>query len=977
MALVRDYFKKTTQLKKEYGENSLVLMQVGAFYEAYGQHQDGKYIGSNIHDFSIKCGLSISEKKVCVGKNPVVMAGFRDYCLDKYLAKLRDLNYVVAVWSQDEKAAGTTRSLTGIYSPGTFFDSEPTTITNNTTCIWFQKVKQYLIVGISNIDIYTGKSYIFEYETQFNEDPTPYDELERFLSIFNPTEIIICHNMETARINDIVNYLDLHSKRLHCVDLSNNPDSNINVKRAINCEQQVYQKKIIEKYFSNEIFVNSNNDFLQFQLATQSYCYLLEFIYRHNPNLVSKIQKPLFENCSEKMVLANHSLKQLNMIDDRKQNGKLSSVSNLLNKCVTPMGKRKFRYNILNPTTDIQYLNREYSICSDIINNSDIADVRSRLSSLSDIEKLYRKLIIKKITPQELYFLVTNLTSIQELYTIISGDPVLKEYYLLHITETITEDSETIKKTLLETLDLEKSKEITSLQFEDNFLKKGWNIEHDVLVEAKMDSYEKLECIRKHLNDIVGKYENKKKPTEYVKIYHTEKHGFSLVATQRRTTILKQKLLGQQKNTLNYKSLFDDSMKDMELDISSIEYKKPSTGSNYQVISSQINKICSDIVYSNNAMLNSLTILYDSFITKLTEYDFQISNIVKFVSLTDFIFCKAHISKKYNYCRPEIEEKDKSFFKETGLRHPLIEQLLQDELYVPNDVTLDSQNIGILLYGTNAVGKSSFIKSIGISIILAQAGFFVPATSFTFFPYKHLFTRILGNDNLFKGLSTFAVEMLELKTILMLADEYSLILGDELCSGTEQDSAISIFLTGIEHLYSRSCNFIFATHFHEIVDYEEITEKPYLKLKHMAVIYDREKDCLLYDRKLREGPGESMYGLEVCKSLHLPEEFLRSAHRLRNKYKQINYNVLDWKKSHFNSKQLQGLCEVCKKNMSSEVHHLQHQQNADSEGYIGSFHKNHKANLVAVCEDCHLKFHKEGSEHQRKKTSAGASLENL
>ena len=126
-----------------------------------------------------------------------------------------------------------------------------------------------------------------EYEIEFNEDPTPYDELERFLSIFNPTELIICHNMESSRINNVVNYLDLHDKRLHFVDLSNNPDGDINVKRAINCEQQIYQKKIIQKYFSQEIFVNANNDFLQYQLATQSYCYLLEFIYRHNPDLVN------------------------------------------------------------------------------------------------------------------------------------------------------------------------------------------------------------------------------------------------------------------------------------------------------------------------------------------------------------------------------------------------------------------------------------------------------------------------------------------------------------------------------------------------------------------------------------------------------------------------------------------------------------------------------------------------------------------
>ena len=86
------------------------------------------------------------------------------------------------------------------------------------------------------------------------------------------------------------------------------------------------------------------------------------------------------------------------------------------------------------------------------------------------------------------------------------------------------------------------------------------------------------------------------------------------------------------------------------------------------------------------------------------------------------------------------------------------------------------------------------------------------------------------------------------------------------------------------HIYITGCNFVFATRFHEIVNYEEIKEKPFLKLKHMAVIYDREKDCLIYDRQLRNGPGESMYGLEVCKSLHLPEDFLANAHKLRNKY---------------------------------------------------------------------------------------------
>ena len=153
----------------------------------------------------------------------------------------------------------------------------------------------------------------------------------------------------------------------------------------------------------------------------------------------------------------------------------------------------------------------------------------------------------------------------------------------------------------------------------------------------------------------------------------------------------------------------------------------------------------------------------------------------------------------------------------------MIEQLQTKERYVSNDISLGKEKDGVLLYGTNAVGKTSIIRAIGISVIMAQAGLFVPCKSFEYSPYKNIFSRILGNDNLFKGLSTFAVEMSELRHILRYTDENSLILGDELCSGTEIESAISIFVTGIQLFHKKQSSFIFATHLHQIVDYDEIT----------------------------------------------------------------------------------------------------------------------------------------------------------
>ena len=186
--------------------------------------------------------------------------------------------------------------------------------------------------------------------------------------------------------------------------------------------------------------------------------------------------------------------------------------------------------------------------------------------------------------------------------------------------------------------------------------------------------------------------------------------------------------------------------------------------------------------------------------------------------------------------------------------------------------------------------KRAFIKSIGIATIMAQAGLYVPCSSFRYLPYNYIFTRILGNDNIFKGLSTFAVEMSELRTILKQSNQNSLILGDELCSGTESTSALSIFAAGLERLHEIGSSFIFATHFHEILDYREIRSLDKMKVYHMSVIFDRERNTLVYDRRLREGGGEAMYGLEVCKSLDLPDQFLDRAYQIRNKYCKTRFN---------------------------------------------------------------------------------------
>ena len=202
MTIIQDYLKLTKELIDDYGEKSLVLMQVGSFFECYALlEKDGSYKGSLIKEFAEINDMTISKKNMCVGHNNVVMAGFGLPQLEKYIKKLQDKGFTVAVYTQDSPSKNTTRSLSWIYSPGTYFSQDSQEISNNITCIWIHYSKKNLIcpeqitIGISNIDILTGKTNIFEFSNEYQLTPGIYDYLEKFLSVYNPKESIIISNL--------------------------------------------------------------------------------------------------------------------------------------------------------------------------------------------------------------------------------------------------------------------------------------------------------------------------------------------------------------------------------------------------------------------------------------------------------------------------------------------------------------------------------------------------------------------------------------------------------------------------------------------------------------------------------------------------------------------------------------------------------------------------------------------------------------
>jgi len=374
----------------------------------------------------------------------------------------------------------------------------------------------------------------------------------------------------------------------------------------------------------------------------------------------------------------------------------------------------------------------------------------------------------------------------------------------------------------------------------------------------------------------------------------------------------------------------------------------------------------------------------DALVARLTDDALAgaVRALVRAVGELDVAAAAADAAARHRYVRPTLGEAgERATVKARGLRHPLVERLLTEEPYAPNDVTLGPDGRGMLVYGLNAAGKSTLMKSVGIAVLMAQAGLFVAADSLELRPFDALYTRIGGTDNLFSGQSTFVLEMLEIRSILRRATADSLVLGDELCCGTESISATAIVVQGVCTLVERGCCFMLATHLHEIIGTTAFLALPAGAVAVVHLHVSTEDDgTLVYHRDLRNGHGETLYGLEVAKALNLGDAFIVGADAVRRELLGVARHLVTPRPSHYNADVFINRCFMCGEH-ADEVHHVRKQALADASGFltsaegVGAHHKNARFNLVAVCESCHDKQHaNDGVSMTAVKTSRGKRI---
>jgi DNA mismatch repair protein MutS len=898
-SLYDEYESYVLKYKQEYGNKTVVLYQCGSFYEVYSCGDDNV----NIKEISELLNIQISRRNKAiqeVNRSNTLMCGFPEYTLNK-MNILVDNNYTVIVVSQITPPPKPKRAVTQIISPGTRIENNNFE-TNNLISIYFDN---NINIGISIIDISTGVSNVGEIPAKINDPTYSLDELYRIFNIYNPREIILFGNPpETMTYEYIVNYLDIQNKYVH---------------DKINIFPQEYTKLSFQNDFLRKIYNNHGLlspieyiDMERMQLATISFIMLLQFAYNHNENILQKIQLPDQLYKDQKLVISSNSIKQLN----------LNELSVILNTCETACGKRYFKERILNPLMDSSELNKNYDNIDFMLQNNKFINIRKYLSNVYDIQRLFRRIQLKTLHPADCLQIIT---SCENICLINENNHIINNYC----------------KDIIKAFDILDTNEISKYHLDNissNFFKVGIFNDIDTL-QNELNKYKTF------FNDFII-FLNK---DNFFKYEYNERDGHYLIITSKRFNEIKNEIY---KLVFKWNNEFIIHCKD-------VSHKNVSNSSNCIKIIHPIFNDIGNIISNLQKQLNIK--LLDKFNEIINNISIQFSTyfeiISKYVAENDYNASCAFNAFNFKYTRPTIDTSDHdSYAQIKELRHPIVEKIQNNIQYIANDVEIGIDTTGILLYGINSAGKSTLMKSIGIAIIMAQAGMFVPCNSMKFIPYKQIFTRIVSGDDIMKGQSTFTVEVLEIRNILKRADQYTLVIGDELCCGTESISALSIVTTGIVELSKKKSSFIFATHLHDLTKISYVKNINTLKVFHLSVYYDEKSNKLIYNRKLTEGQGNTLYGLEVCKSIGLSKEFIDIANEVRKELLGIESNLLSSKKSNYNSDKFISVCEICNAKCD-EVHHIKEQKLADKNGYIGNFNKNEKFNLLCVCHKCHDDIH--------------------
>lgn len=959
--IIDEYFDYHNEYTKRYGINTLISMQVGSFFESYATDVEGFELQRIADMFNFVVTKKDKSVKETTRKNPYLI-GFPTIALQKYLRILMDNGITVVLIEQVTPPPNPKREITNIYSPATYIDEIITPDNNFLVSVYIEEVGlNIFICGASLIDISTGRLLVFQTFSNNNDELIALDEIVKLFQSYNCKEILITtHNLQSYSKDKLLAYLEIVNKIIYYKTL----DETKKQKGSNLIEKIVYQKEILDKIYKGKTIED-------FDLETWQHCrislmILFNYIYAHNPNLLNNISHPNIIDKQQYLYLGNNALYQLNIFNNDEKNisniynnnVNIRSLFDIINRTKTAMGRRYLKNQLICPLINKENINDRYKMIKYIIKNDQFKNNNDLLKNIPDIERMLRKISIGNIHPIDMF---NYINGIKYAYNMIYYIDIKNEKYGKIKNTILTKIYEYIN-ILNNTFNYDELGKYLINDITGGIFKTGLYLNIDQLLEEKKIFQEYIyvlcDSFNKLLNELVPKKKQKKLDNDneeddlLVKVEYNDRDKYHLSMTKRRAELLQYYFITEKKSiTINKLIITKDEFTfNMNPKGNTCKIFIPDMQEKSLHMAELDDKIK---IMIKNEYVNWLLDSYNKWKNELKQ-------LIDYVAYIDFINNGAEVACYNNFCCPEIINKynNKSYLNAKDMRHPIAEKLLIDSVYIPISIDLGTEEKdGILLFGLNSVGKSTLQKSIGINIILSQIGYYVAAKSFIYYPYQSLMTRITANDNIFKGLSSFALEMSEIKAILKRSTQNTLIIADEVCKGTEHQSSLIIVMAMLEILAKYKCSFITATHLHDICNFDRLKQLNNVKLFHLHVDYNENTNIIKYGRQLLEGSGSSFYGLYVAKHLINDSEFLQITNEIKTEvYPDI---LISDKISKYNKNLIVDHCMICnyrpinEMDKPLETHHIIFQKMANEYGFIDDIHKNHKSNLCILCSKCH------------------------
>ena len=560
------------------------------------------------------------------------------------------------------------------------------------------------------------------------------------------------------------------------------------------------------------------------------------------------------------MVLDMFTRSNLELTETIRTKKKKGSLLHVLDKTSTAMGGRMLRKYVEEPLVDKQRIQTRLDVIEEIKDDYSLRiDLIEILKNVYDIERICGKIAFEKVTPKELINLKNSIEKLPELKLRIeeSDAEILKNY--ANKMETLDDIYDLINKAILEE---------PSITIKDgNIIKSSYNEELSELREVSTNGA-----------FMIKEIENREKEKTGVK---SLKIGFN-------------KVFGY------YIEITKANLATANIDNS---YIRKQTLSNAERYITEELKIIEDKILHAKEKIGVLE--YELFV-QVRKYIYdnidRIQNVAKIIANIDVFTSFATVADLNNYVKPNINDNNKLDIKNG--RHPVVENIVGEENFVPNDTYLsDDENIINIITGPNMAGKSTYMRQSAIIVLMAHMGSFVPA-DFADIPIcDRIFTRVGASDDLSSGQSTFMVEMNEVSQILKNATSKSFVILDEIGRGTSTYDGISLAWAIVEYIQSNiKCKTLFATHYHELTD----LENEFREVKNYSISVKDDGENIIFLRKIVEQPADKSYGIYVAKLAKLPNKVIERSSEI----------LSDLEKNHiFNGEVLTGSLDKEKMNL--------------------------------------------------------------